>query len=176
MPYNVILADPPWKFSTYSSKGEKKSAQSKYDCMTIDDICSLPVADHASDNCALFIWTTWPFIFETQKVIDAWGFKYSGLAWEWLKYNDKTNKFAFGCGYGTRKNVEPCLLARKGSPILKSKSVRDFIMAPRREHSRKPDQTYENIEAMYDGPYLELFSRTNRNNWDVEFSNQAGTF
>jgi N6-adenosine-specific RNA methylase IME4 len=38
--------------------------------------------------------------------------------------------------------------------------VRKFVGSPRREHSRKLDEAYELIEALIDGPYLELFSRT----------------
>ena len=167
MKYGVILADPPWLFKTRSPKGEGKSAQRHYACMTTHDICMLPIGDLAADDCALFLWTTWPVIFHAAPVIDSWGFKYSGLAGEWIKRNPMTGKYAFGGGYGTRKNVEPCLLARRGAPKIKSRSVRDFIYAPRREHSRKPDEQYERIEAMFDGPYLELFSRTTRAGWDA---------
>lgn len=106
-------------------------------------------------------------IFHAERVINAWGFKYSGLAWEWIKRNPATGKYAFGAGYGTRKNVEPCLLARRGAPKLKDRSVRDFMFAPRREHSRKPDDQYGRIESMYDGPYIEMFARQRRVGWDA---------
>jgi N6-adenosine-specific RNA methylase IME4 len=173
--YGVILADPPWTFKTYSQKGQGKSPQKHYDCMSIDDICALPVRDITADDCALFLWCTWPCIFQAQKVIEAWGFKYSGLAWEWIKYNEKTGKYSFGGGYGTRKNLEPCLLARRGKPQLQSRSVRDFIMSPRREHSRKPDEQYTRIETMYAGPYMELFARQKWRGWDA-WGNQVDKF
>lgn len=165
--YGVILADPPWLFKTYSPKGEGKSAQRHYQCMKTSDICELPIREYADENCALFIWATWPMIFDAKAVIDSWGFKYSGLAWEWIKQNPKTGKFSFGGGYGTRKNLEPCLLARRGSPVIKRRDVRDFLFSPRREHSRKPDETYTRIESMYDGPYLELFARQQKDGWDT---------
>jgi len=174
--YGVISADPAWLFKTYSEKGEGKSASQHYDVMTTDDICKLPVADYAADDCALFIWCVWPHIFHAERVINAWGFEYSGLAWEWIKYNDETEKFSFGNGYGTRKNVEPCLLARRGKPELLSRSCRDFIYSPRREHSRKPDVHYERVERMFKGPYLELFARQRWPGWDVAYSNQANKF
>jgi N6-adenosine-specific RNA methylase IME4 len=44
--------------------------------------------------------------------------------------------------------------------------VRKLIVSPRREHSRKPDEAYERIEALCDGPYLELFARSSRPGWD----------
>lgn len=175
MGYGVILADPPWAFSTWSAKGKGKSPDNHYDCMGLDEICALPVKGWVEDDCALFLWATWPMIFESKRVIEAWGFTYSGLAWEWIKKNPKTGKYAFGCGYGTRKNLEPVLLARRGKPVLKNRSTRDFLYSPRREHSRKPPEQYERIEAMYDGPYLEMFAREKRTGWDV-FGNEVTKF
>ena len=167
MKYNVILADPPWHFQTRSKKGEKKSASQYYSTMDLDQICALDVSSIASDNSALFLWCCWPHIFMAERVMQAWGFKYSGLAWEWVKYNEETGKFAFGLGYGTRKNVEPCLLARRGNPKLQSGSIRDILFAKRRQHSQKPYEQYFRIEDMYDGPYVEMFAREGRRRWDV---------
>lgn len=175
MRHGVILADPPWHFATHSAAGQRKSASQHYNTMSINDICGLPVADMAADDAALFMWVAWPHIFEAKRVIEAWGFTFSGLAWEWIKYNDATEKFAFGTGYGTRKNVEPCLLARRGSPQLKDRSCRDFIFSPRREHSRKPDVQYERIERMYRGPYLEMFARQKWPGWNV-WGNETAKF
>lgn len=166
-PFSVVLADPPWTFRTWSAAGEGKSASRHYSVMGEDSIGSLPVQDVLDRDCALFLWATWPAIQYAFPIIESWGFRYSGLAWEWLKRNPITGKYAFGTGYGTRKNVEPCLLALRGKPKLKSRSIRDFIIAPRREHSRKPDEQYANIEAMYDGPYLELFARSARPGWSA---------
>ena len=178
--YGVILADPPWHFKKWSDINPAKSASRHYTTMSLDDICTLPVSRVSSDNCALFIWTCWPHVFQTLPVIEAWGFEYSGLAWEWIKRNPETGKFAFGTGYGTRKNLEPCLLARRGKPKLLNRSISDFLFAPRREHSRKPDEQYDRIKAMFSGPYLELFSRTRREGWNSwgnetsKFSTDAG--
>lgn len=35
------------------------------------------------------------------------------------------------------------------------------------KHSKKPEEVYGMIEAMYTGPYIELFARNKRKNWDV---------
>ena len=193
----VILVDSPWLFDHWSEKGQGKAPQKHYDCLTIDEICSLPISAIAAPDCAIFSWHTWPLMMQWPKVIDAWGAQYGGLAWEWLKFNPKTQKFAFGGGYGTRKNVEPCLLLTIGNPSLRQpivsdmlgaavepigvRSVRDFIEAmptdavrsPRRAHSQKPDEQYERIETMFDGPYVELFSRSNRPGW-ISWGDQVG--
>ena len=197
--YRVILADPPWAFEQFSEKGQGKSAQAHYDCMPLEDIEAMPVDILAADDCALFIWVTWPFMPHWQRVIKAWGFEFAGLAWEWIKFNPATGKYAFGGGYGTRKNLEPCLLATRGNPSLRAelpadlfglgqipegvRSVRDFIeampadalRAPRREHSRKPDEQYGRIETLFDGPYIELFARQSRPGWS-SWGDQAAKF
>jgi len=177
--YSVILADPPWKFKTFSKKGLGKSPERHYPTMTIERLEALPVGDWAAKDCALFLWCTWPMLLHpTQpvfRVLKAWGFTPSGLAWEWIKFNPVTGKYSFGGGYGTRKNLEPCILARKGAPHILNRSQRDFIIAPRREHSRKPDEQYPRIEVMYKGPRIELFARQRRKGWDA-FGNQINKF
>jgi len=197
--FRTILADPPWAFEHRSAKGHGKAAQRHYECVPFDDLRRLPVELVAADDCALFLWSTWPLMPKWAPLIEAWGFEYAGLAWEWLKFNPETGKFAFGPGYGTRKNVEPCLLATKGNPMLRTcvasslqdifaaaegvHSVRDFILtlpgdviaSPRREHSRKPEEQYRRIETLFDGPYLELFSRASRPGW-TSWGNEVGKF
>jgi MT-A70 len=74
-------------------------------------------------------------------------------------------RFPIGCGYWTRANPEQCLLATRGHPSRRSRGVRKLVVAPRREHSRKPDEIYERIEALCDGPYLEMFARHSRPGW-----------
>ena len=129
------------------------------------EIAALPVGKIMAENAVLFLWCTWPLIFQAEIVIRAWGFKYSGLAWEWLKFNPATGKYAFGTGYGTRKNLEPCLLARHGNPQRLNRGVRDFIIAPQREHSRKPDEQYALIQSLFPGPYIELYARRQWPGW-----------
>lgn len=173
--YKVIYADPAWLFNNWSHKGANRGALKHYPCMTTELIAKLPVASLTAENSVLFMWSCWPLIFDAKKVIEGWGFEYSGLAWEWIKKNPDTGKYSFGGGYGTRKNLEPCLLATKGNPKIKTRSERDFLYAPRREHSRKPEEAYEKIERMFDGPYMELNSRTDRDGWD-SWGNETGKF
>jgi len=78
-------------------------------------------------------------------------------------------------GYWTRANSEPCLLATRGKPKRLSAAVRQGIIEPRREHSRKPDCVHERIERLVAGPYLELFARATRPGWTC-WGNEVGKF
>ncbi len=169
--YKVIYADPPWTFATYSRKGKGRSAEAYYDCMSLADIKSLPVPEWAADDCVLLLWTTDPLLERAFEIIRAWGFSYKTVGFYWAKlrkpeplYNDRN--FFTGLGFWTRANPEPCLLATRGNPRRRRADVRKLIVSPRREHSRKPDEAYERIEALCDGPYLELFARLSRPGWD----------
>lgn len=176
--YGVILADPPWTFATYSSKGKGRSAEAHYNCMSRDDIATLPVGELAATDALLFLWTTKPMLPQALSVIDAWGFKYKTVGFTWVKARKSRDTVSgqdhpIGTGYWTRANPELCLLGARGKPHRLSRSVRELIVAPRREHSRKPDEIYGRIEALCEGPYLEMFARFPREGWD-RFGDQEG--
>jgi|TARA_R110002020_G_scaffold14486_8_gene51433 N6-adenosine-specific RNA methylase IME4 len=166
MNYNVILADPPWTWKSWSKKGDKKSATQHYKTMEQADIYNLAVADLASDNSVCFLWCINTLLPQSFRLLNAWGFQYKTVGYVWVKQNRKTDSLFMGLGYHTRQNAELCLIGTRGKPKRISKGVHQIIMAPRREHSRKPDEIYSRIEQLYPGPYLELFSRTNRDGWD----------
>jgi N6-adenosine-specific RNA methylase IME4 len=71
-----------------------------------------------------------------------------------------------GLGHTTRKNAEFCLLARRGSPRRNARNVREVVVSPLQEHSRKPDEVAARIERYCYGPYAELFARSTRPGWD----------
>ncbi len=171
--YRVIYADPPWTFSTYSRKGKGRSAEAYYDCMTLPEIKALPVAEWAADDCVLLLWTTDPLLPAAFEVIRAWGFTYKTVGFYWAKLNKSADptlyheaSFFAGLGFWTRANPEPCLLATRGHPHRRQADVKKLIVSPRREHSRKPDEAYQRIEALCEGPYLEMFARVSRPGWD----------
>lgn len=171
--YRVIYADPPWTFATYSRKGKGRSPEAYYDCMSLEDIKALPVADWAADDAVLLLWTTDPLLEKAFDVIRAWGFTYKTVGFYWAKLNKVNGEAKFdersfftGLGFWTRANPEPCLLATRGRPKRRAADVRKLVISPRREHSRKPDEVYERIEALCDGPYLEMFARSSRPGWD----------
>ncbi len=180
--YGVILADPPFSFRCYSKKGEGRAPQAHYDCMSIEELKCLPVSHLAAENCALFLWVPVPFLQRGFELIDAWGFTYSTVGYFWAKIKKTVDPaclsvadFPMGTGYWTRANVEICLLAKKGRPTRLAKDVRELIIAPRREHSRKPDEVYDRIERLVDGPYIELFARQRWPGWDA-WGNEVGRF
>ncbi len=103
-----------------------------------------------------------------------WGFEYKTAAFTWAKTTSKDN-WHFGCGYWTRANAELCLLGTRGTPKRLSRAVRQLLISPVREHSRKPDETHERIERLVAGPYLELFARQSRPGWTT-WGNEADKF
>ena len=168
--YSVVLADPPWEFVTYSDKGRKKSP--KYPVMSFSALCSLPVCKIVDDNAALFMWATWPTISSAFTVMKAWGFEYRTLAFDWFK-TTKNAKPHFGTGYYFRAGPEPCLLGVRGRMPVAVKNERNIIVAPAREHSRKPDDQYDKIERVY--PFdvynnrIELFASNESANTAVQY-------
>lgn len=181
--YGAILADPPWGFQCWDGMDKKVASRGRvtpYQTMDMDAIRALPVAELAAEDCALFIWVVWPTLPEAISVIEAWGFKYKTCAFCWLK-GDPYRLFALeedvymGLGYWTRANSEVCLLGTRGKPKRLDAGVRQGILAPRREHSRKPDEIHDRIQRLVVGPYLELFARQERSGWDV-WGNQVDKF
>jgi N6-adenosine-specific RNA methylase IME4 len=197
MKHPTLLADPGWHEITWSHKGMGRSAAAHYDTMSLEAIKKLPVADLVAPHGWLFLWTTWPMKQLAEEVAEAWGYVYSSDAFVWVKITKaaakkgsidltKVNPRKGGgnpdlrmCGgHTSRKCTELCMLFKrgKGTP-LKSKAVRDVIFAPLNHKfpHKKPDEQYDKIEALCDGPYLELFARFPRQGWDTAFSNQIKT-
>ena len=166
--YNIIYADPPWQYWTYSKKGQGRSAESHYPTMSIADIKALPVRSLAAKDCALFMWITFPCLQEAMEVLSAWGFEYKTVAFVWVKQNRKSDSLFWGMGYWTRANAELCILATRGHPKRQSHSVHQVIMSHIEEHSKKPEEARERIvQLMGDLPRIELFARQSPVGWDV---------
>ena len=165
--YNIIYADPPWSFKTYSDNGKDRSPENHYDCMSLQDIKELPVNNISEDNCVLFIWVTYPCLEQAFDVINAWGFTFKTVGFTWVKKNKKADSWFWGMGYWTRSNAEICIIATKGSIPRQSSSVHQIIDTPIEAHSKKPDVTRERIvELCGDLPRIELFARENLEHWD----------
>lgn len=172
--YSLLCIDPPWTFATFSPKGWGKSAQRHYRCMTMDDIAALPVRDLAAENCLVWLWCTAPMLDQQIAIMRGWGARYvtSGV---WCK-TTASGKLAFGTGYSLRNCHEPIVLGAFGRPRIVSRSVRSVIMAPVREHSRKPDMAFDAARALIPyGRAAELFSRQSRPGFDA-WGNEAGAF
>ena len=137
-----IVADPPLAFQTRSPKGEGRSPQHHYACLSLEQLTAIPIARVAAPDCFLFLWIPLRSVFVVEPLMRAWGFAFSGVAFSWAKQNRSGVGWFMGTGYGTRHNVEVCWLGRRGSPRRKSAGVRELIIAPVRQHSRKPDEVY----------------------------------
>lgn len=168
--FNTLYADPPWKYERNKVQG---AAERHYPTMSIEQLCALDVEKITDENCALFLWSTFPFLPEALRLIKAWGFTYKTTAFVWLKQNRKNRDWFFGLGFWTRGNAEICLLATKGKPKRKSAKVSQLIIAPIDKHSKKPDIVREKIvELMGDLPRIELFARQTTPGWEV-FGNEV---
>lgn len=171
--YGLIMADPPWTFELYSAKGEGKSAQAQYRTMGIEGIARMPVAELAAPDCILWLWATAPMLPAQIGIAEKWGFtfKTSGV---WVK-TTMTGKLAFGTGYVLRNAHEPFLIATRGHPRT-SRSIRSVVMAPVREHSRKPDAAFLAAEELFPNVRrVELFSRETRMGWE-SWGDEVGKF
>ena len=174
--FGAIYIDPPWNFEPYADSGAGKNPSRHYDCMSINDIKALPIGHLASKDCVLFMWVTDPMLKYGIDVMAAWGFEYKTVAFTWAKLAKiDRDKFFMGTGYWTRANPEMCLLGVNGHPKRRDCGVRQLIVEPIREHSRKPERIYSDIEKLVDGPYLELFARKQHKGW-TSWGDEVGKF
>src|SRR5262249_35326882 len=177
--YGAIAVDPASHFSSYTAiqsqnPNSRRDNERHYRTMSFAELAALPVQKLAAPTgCHLFVWTSGPFLPQALALIRAWGFKYSTRAFTWLKtkraWDGQTplakTDFPAGLGLTVRHQTEIVLLARRGSCRRNAKDVRELILAPRREHSRKPNEFFRRIERYCDGPYCELFARERRPGW-----------
>lgn len=183
--YGAILADPPWHFEVWSldpTDTKVRHPAKHYSTMTAAEIYALPVNSLTAVDCVLFIWVTWPLLLQGLKTIEAWGFKYKTCGFAWMKADgSQIDLFSeeiradMLTGYWTRANSEVCLLATRGKPKRLNADVRQGIIAPRREHSRKPEGIHTRIERLVAGPYCELFARAPRSGW-ASWGNETNKF
>lgn len=167
--YQIIYADPPWK---YNSRANHKTrfrggAEGHYPLMSMADIKALPIDKLAADNCALFLWCTFPYLDEQIKLFEHWGFKYRTVGFTWVKTNPKNGKPFFGVGYYAKSNAEVCLLGIKGKLKPVSNKVSSVVIEPRGRHYEKPAVVRDKIEELFgDVPRIELFARHKVDGWD----------
>jgi len=166
--YKIVYADPAWKFNFQKRNGLSQEAKNKlYNTMNADEILNLPIQDIADEDCILFLWvmnSELPLALDCMK---KWGFTFKTVAFTWVKIRKKT--YHFGGGNWTRSNPELCLLGTKGHIKRISASVKNLVISPLREHSRKPDEIRDAIvQLVGDLPRIELFARSSKkfeNGW-----------
>ncbi|UFW75171.1 MT-A70 family methyltransferase [Bradyrhizobium sp. WU425] len=163
--FGSIGADPQWKFLTRSAAGEGRSANIHYKTEEVDKIKDLPVNELLADDGAFYMWMVDWCPQDALDLLAHWGLKHVTTAFTWVKQNASGEGWHMGQGYWTRANPEQCWLATKGNPKRLYADVRQLIVAPVMEHSRKPDEWLDRIERLTEGDYLELQARRPRKGW-----------
>ena len=175
--YHIIYADPPWTFKTWSDKGKGKSAEQHYDCMTMEDIKNLSVQDICEEDAVCIMWVTFPLLKDGIETLEAWGFEYKTVAFNWVKRNKKANSWFVGMGYYTRSNAEIAILGTRGKVLKRANHNVPQVCDDRiREHSRKPDIIRQRIIDLFgDISRIELFCRDAPQGWDT-WGDETGKF
>jgi N6-adenosine-specific RNA methylase IME4 len=180
-PYQIVYADPPWKFNANivnaTKNGEAINIDKHYQGMENSDIAALPIKDIIDKDAACFMWTTDAHLPQAIEIMKAWGFTYKTIGFVWVKktVNNKTVKML---APWTNKGAELCLFGTKGAMTkhLGANDVFQVHEAVRREHSRKPDIIRDEIKRMFpDCKRIELFARTALPGWDA-WGNEVDKF
>jgi len=157
--FATIVIDPPWDWGDEGDQDQMGRARPDYATMSKEQLMALPVGTLADDDCHLYMWITNRSLPKGFDLIQAWGFRYiTAITWA---------KPSFGMGNYFRGQTEQILFAVKGSQPLKRKDVGTLFTAPRgpNGHSSKPVEFYDLVESCSPGPFLEMFSRHNREGW-----------
>lgn len=179
--YRLLYVDPPWQYDMWSEKGEGKSPQQHYKCMSDDELMAMrdDLLFCTAPDAVIFMWAVWPKLMFAGKLMEHWGFKYK-TGGAWLK-KTKHGKDGFGTGYIVRSSCEPFLIGTHGNAEILNRATRNIIEDENlivdtiREHSRKPDSVYGYIENLFPGAYLELFARQTKEGWDA-WGNEVNKF
>src|SRR3954451_20060183 len=167
--FSTILADPPWRFINRTGKMAPEHRRlSRYGTLTVDEIAALPVGQAAPDRAHLYLWVPNALLPEGLRVMEAWGFRYkSNIVWHKVRKDGGSD--GRGVGFYFRNVTELVLFGVRGGlrTLAPARSQVNLLGTRKREHSRKPDELYPIIERCSPGPYLELFARYPRDDWDV---------
>lgn len=194
-PYKLLYADPPWAFRTHAGKNrtptQKKfrEAEDHYPTMSIEEMAALPIEEMAAKDAVLAMWIVGSHCDVALDLARSWGFGiFVTDLFYWAKQKlvnaDQIDMFTgdiaappMSMGYYSRKQVEPVWLFKRGRglPVM-AHDVRQLIVAPRDQHSRKPVQAYQGLERLFgDVPRVELFARNRRAGWDA-WGNETDKF
>lgn len=173
--FATVLADPPWQFQNRTGKmAPEHKRLARYPTMTLQEIKDLPVEAIVTDTAHLYLWVPNALLAEGLQVMEHWGFTYkTNLIWYKIRKDGGPDRR--GVGFYFRNVTEMILFGVRGKnarTLQPGRSQENIISSQKREHSRKPDEQYEIIEACSPGPYLELFARGPRKGW-FGWGNQA---
>lgn len=176
--FRTILADPPWRFQNRTGKmAPEHKRLSRYGTMETADIMALPVHRAIAPTAHLYLWVPNALVPEGIEVMRAWGFHYkTNLVWHKIRKDGGSD--GRGVGFYFRNVTELILFGVRGKnarTLTPGRRQVNYLASRKREHSRKPDELYDLIEACSPGPYLELFARGTRKNW-CAWGNQADNY
>ena len=172
--FSTVLADPPWRFQNRTGKvAPEHKRLSRYDTMTLEEICALPVSKHLADKAHLYLWVPNALIADGLRVMKSWGFTYKANI-VWAKRRKDGGPDGRGVGFYFRNVTELVLFGTRGSmrTLAPGRRQVNMLETRKREHSRKPDEMYDIIEQCSPGPYLEMFARYPRKGWSA-WGNEA---
>jgi N6-adenosine-specific RNA methylase IME4 len=173
--YATILADPPWQFQNRTGKmAPEHKRLSRYETLNLKEIATLPIGQLAAETCHLYLWVPNALLLEGLEVMSAWGFSYkTNIVWHKIRKDGGPD--GRGVGFYFRNVTELVLFGVRGKharTLSPGRKQVNIVKTQKREHSRKPDELYDIIEACSPGPYLELFARGTRKGW-ITWGNQA---
>src|SRR5207302_9096464 len=146
----------------------------RYRTMDLEEIRALPVAGLAAERCHLYLWVPNALLPDGLAVLQACGFTYkTNLVW--YKVRKDGGPDGRGVGFYFRNVTELILFGVRGKnarTLAPGRRQVNFLATRKREHSRKPDEQYNILEACSPGPFLELFARGTRKGW-ATWGNQA---
>lgn len=180
--FGVCAIDPPWNFEVRSKAKNPvadRSPQKHYPTTSLAHLKTIPMQEILQPDAWVALWITGPLLARGVQIIlaKAWGLEVSGIGFTWIKLWNNFDMdslqrtplleqdVAMGGGYTTRKNSETCLLLKNGSPKVARRDIREVIISPRREHSRKPEEFYRRMEHFCHGPRLDMFGGGPRAGW-----------
>ena len=166
--YSTILADPPWQFSNRTGKmAPEHKRLNRYRTLSLSEIKELPIPLCVNEACHLYLWTPNALLAEGLEVMKSWGFEYkTNIIWHKIRKDGGPD--GRGVGFYFRNTTELILFGVRGKmrTLKPGRTQVNIIRTRKREHSRKPDELYNIIEECSPGPYLELFARGKKDNWD----------
>jgi N6-adenosine-specific RNA methylase IME4 len=165
--FSTVLVDPPWQFQNRTGKVAPEHRRLlRYPTMELQEIKDLPVADFVGSRSHLYLWVPNALLMEGLQVMKAWGFTYKANI-VWFKVRKDGGPDGRGVGFYFRNVTELVLFGVRGSmrTLKPGRTQVNMLATRKREHSRKPDEIYDIIEACSPGPYLELFARFRRDGW-----------
>jgi len=165
--YGTILADPPWRFQNRTGKVAPEHRRLRRYCtMTAEEIFDLPVSQLAAPASHLYLWVPNALLAQGLETMRRWGFTYKTNI-VWLKIRKDGGPDGRGVGFYFRNVTEVLLFGVRGylRTLPPGRRQVNLIATRKREHSRKPEEAYDLIEACSPGPYLELFARHARDGW-----------